>query len=145
MRRAAGLCAVCAAIAAGVASAAPGPPGGAVQARVLVSPLSVTVLVPASATAGRAFRIRARVDNAGAATLRNVAVRLVAPGELELGGPATQLLAQLRPGESRRVDWRVCTTHAGGYVVLVRATRGAFTAESAAALVNVAAARRPRC
>ena len=74
--------AVSAALAAGAASAS-GSPSGAVQARVLVNPLSVVVLVPSDPVkAGRNFRIRAEVTNASSSALRNVTVALVAPQAL---------------------------------------------------------------
>jgi hypothetical protein len=137
--------AVSAALAAGAASAS-GSPSGAVQARVLVNPLSVVVLVPSDPVkAGRNFRIRAEVTNASSSALRNVAVALVAPQALVVRDPATQVLPRVGPGADRRARWDACTTAAGGYVVMARATVGLFTSESAGQLVQVESAQRPSC
>jgi hypothetical protein len=146
VKHAALLCALCAAVAAGVARAAAAPPSGTITARVLVSPLSVSVLVPASPVkAGQDFRIRADVTNAGSTALQNVAVTLVASSALTLRDPVTQVLARVGAGVDRRARWDVCTTTAGGYVVMVRATAGPFAAGSAGELVEVTSAKRPAC
>jgi len=59
------------------------------------------VVAPADPVkAGKDFRIRALVASAGSATLRNVAVTLVAPQPLVLRNPATQVMIEpaRRPG-----------------------------------------------
>ncbi len=94
---------------------------------------------------GRNFRIRADVTNWGSTVLRNVAVTLVSPPQLVLRDPRTQVLPRVGAGVDRRTRWDVCTTTAGGYVVMARATVGPFTAESPGQLVQVTSARRPTC
>lgn len=144
MRRSAFVCTLVLALAAGAAYASG--PSGTVQVRVVVNPLSVAVLVPpGSVKAGKDFRIRAEVTNAGSSTVQNVSVRLLAPQALVLRDPATQVLPRVGPGVDRRVRWDACSTTAGGYVVMARATAGALTAESTGQLVQITPANRPRC
>ena len=146
MKHAALLCALCAVVAAGVAHAAAAPPSGTIAARVLVSPLSVSILIPGNPVkAGKDFRIRADVANDGSTALQNVAVTLIAPSALTLRDPVTQVLPRVGAGVDRRARWDACTTAPSGYVVMARATAGSFTAESAGELVDVASARRPAC
>jgi hypothetical protein len=146
VKHAALLCALCAAVAGGVARAASGPPSGTITARAVVSPLSVSVLVPASpVNAGKDFRIRADVTNTGSTALQNVAVTLVVPSALISRDPVTQVLPRVGEGVDRRARWDVCTTTMGGYVVMARATAGPFAAETAGELVDVTSAKRPAC
>jgi len=145
MRNAALCCAICAAVLASAAGGT-GPPSGTVLARVLVSPLSVTVVVPAEPPkVGRDFWIRAEVANAGSSAVQNVAVTLLAPQALLLRDAATQVLPQVRAAEIRSVRWDACATTTGGYVVMARATAGPFTAESPGQLLQLTAAKRPSC
>ena len=147
MRTAAVICGLCAALAAGVARGASGPFAGSVAARVIVSPLAVTVVVPSGpVNAGKDFRIRADVSNLGRTPLTNVAVSLAAPSALVLRDPATQATSRIGAGGSAKTTWDACTTSPGGYVVLARAIAGAFTAESLGQLVQVVKAKKkPSC
>ena len=139
------VCVVCAAIAAGVARADP-PGAGSIPGRVLVSPISVGILVPTvPVREGRDFRIRADVANAGTVALQDVAVRLVRPAGITLRDPARQDLPRIAPGGDRRVQWDACARNAGSYVVMVRATDGPFTSESAGAVIQVTPDGRSTC
>jgi hypothetical protein len=143
VRHAAFACIVCLGLVGGVARAT-GPPSGIVQARVLVNPLSVAVLVPPDPQkVGKDFRIRAEVTNAGPTSVQNVAVTLLAPQSLVLRAPATQSLPLVPPAATRGVRWDACTTTAGGYVVMARATAGPFTVESTGQLVRIASTNKP--
>jgi len=145
VRHAALLCALGAALAAGVASAA-GAPSGTVQAVVRVSPLSVAVVVPTDPVkVGKDFRIRADVTNAGSTAIQNVAVSLLAPQALTLRNPVAQTIPRVGPAEVRGVKWDACTTTAGGYVVMARATAGATIVESSGQLVQVTSPKNPTC
>lgn len=145
MRRVA-LAWLAAALAAGVAHAASGPPGGTVGARVVASPLTVEVVVPAGPVrAGKDFRIRAVVGNAGPALLTGATVSLLAPAGLVLRDPVTQPVRPLDPFATRTVRWDVCAPAPGGYVVLARAVLGAYVAESTAGVVLVTPAKRAGC
>jgi hypothetical protein len=138
-------CALGAALVAGAASAS-GPPSGTVQGRVRVSPLSVAVVVPSDPVkVGKDFRIRAEVTNSGPSALQNVAVTLLAPQTLVLRDPATQALPRVGPAEVRGIRWDVCTTTPGDYVMMSRATAGAFSVESTGQLVQITSAKRPSC
>jgi len=95
--------------------------------------------------AGKDFRIHAEVSNAGASALRNVAVTLIAPQELVLRDPVTQVLSRLGPGAVQAVHWAACTAVVGGYVVVARAAAGSFIAQSTGQLVQVGAAKQARC
>jgi hypothetical protein len=144
--RKAGLFMISAALTAGAAHAASGPPSGTVAARVLVSPMTVTLLVPtAPVDAGKNFKLQATVANAAPTLLQNVGVSLVASNALTLRDPVTQRLASIAAGSFGRVQWDACATSLGGYVVLARATTGPFTSESSGQLVQVASARKPKC
>ena len=146
MRTAALACAVCVAMAAGIASAATGPPGGTVAARVLANPLSVELFVPAGTVkAGTNVRLRAEVSNDGQTTVQNVGVSLAAPQGVVLRDPVTQVVPRIGRGASRRVHWDACSPTADGFVFVVRATTGQFTAVSAGALVQIVPAKRPAC
>lgn len=144
MRRLALACALLVALAAGIAHASGDT--GTVTGRVLVNPLSVEVFVPTDPVrAGRRFRIRAEVVNAGSSRLRDVSVALLANPSLVLYDPVTQVLARVGPGRDRRVRWDACSTTAGGYVVMARAETIQFTAESTGQLVQITDVRRPAC
>jgi hypothetical protein len=144
MKRAALACALCATLVAAVARGSEPPGSGSVAGRVLVNPLSVTILVPATPVrTGRGFRIRADVANAGAIPLLNVAVTLVRPTGVALWDPARQVLARIAPVDQRRVQWDACIRNAGSYVVMARATTGSFTSESLAGVIEVTGARAP--
>lgn len=147
MRRAALTGLLAAAFAAGIAHAATGPPAGTVSARVFVNPLSVAVLVPAQPVkAGRDFRIRAEVGNAGPVPVFAVPVTLVAPSGLVLRDPATTSLARIDAGGTRVARWDVCARAAGGYVVLAQAGAGTSAVESLAEVVEIdRAVKRPDC
>jgi hypothetical protein len=133
-------------VAAAASAHAAGSPSGAVQGRVLVNPLSAAVFVPSGLVkAGQDFRLRAEVTNASSSVFRNVAVTLVVPGALVLREPATQVLPRLGAVDVRGVNWEACTATAGGYVLIARATAGSFTVESKGQLVQVMAAKQPRC
>jgi hypothetical protein len=130
---------------AAVASAA-GSPSGTVQATVLVNPMSVAVVVPTDPQkTGKDFRVRADVTNSGASALQNVSVTLLAPPALVLRDPVTQVLPSVMPAQVRSVKWDVCTTSAGGYVLMARASVGPFTTESSGQVVQVTSAKRASC
>jgi hypothetical protein len=134
------------AIAVAVASAAQAGGSGSITGRVMASPLSVEIIVPADPVrAGRRFRIRAEVVNSGSTALRNVDVSLVRPGAIVLYDPVHQVLNRVGPGRDKRVGWDACSTTPGSYVVLVRAASSPFTAESAGAVVRITDVRRPTC
>ena len=145
MRHASLICALCAALVAGGAGAA-GPPSGTIQARLVVSPLSVAVLVPSDPVkAGKDFRIHAELANAGSSALQNVAVTLLTPQALILRDPVTQLVPRIGPAGARSVHWDACAATPGGYVVMARATAGPFTVESAGQLVQITSVKRSTC
>jgi hypothetical protein len=138
------LVALCAVLAVGAAPNAQGAASGGVEGRVLVNPLSVVLRGPPDPVrAGRDFRLRAEVTNAGSTTFSNVPVTLVAPAALTLREPATQTIPRIRQSDTRRAHWNACTTTVGNYVLVARVTVGPFTAESAAQVVQVVAANRP--
>lgn len=146
MRFAALACALCAALVAGAARGAQGPPSGAVQGRVLVNALSVVLEVPTDPVkAGRDFRIRAHVTNAGSVAVENVRVSLVSPPGLRLSDPRTQTLPRIGPGAERTVRWGACSRIVGNYIVIARATEGLFTVESAGQVVQIVSANNPSC
>jgi hypothetical protein len=133
-------------VAAAASAHAAGSPSGTVQGRVVVNPLSTAAFVPSGLVkAGQDFRLRAEVTNAGSSVFRNVAVTLVVPQALVLREPATQVLPRLGAIDMRAVNWEACVTAGGGYVVIARATAGSFTVESKGQLVQVTAAKQPRC
>ena len=146
MKWTAALCAICAVLAAGVASAATGPPSGTVTGRLLVNPMSVALVLPSGpVAAGKNFKVRATVANAGAAALQNVAVTLVAPSSLALRDPATQHVAVIAPAGGASMKWDACATVSGGYILLARAIAGPFVSDSTGQLVQVAQAKKPTC
>jgi hypothetical protein len=146
VKRTAVLSLLCVALAAGVASATTGPPSGTVTGRVLVNPMWVALVVPSGPVdAGKNFKVRATVTNAGGTALQNVAVTLVAPAALSLRDPATQQVARIGPGGAATVKWDACSTATGGDVLLARAATGPFVAESTGQLVQIAQAKKPKC
>jgi hypothetical protein len=143
MRR---LALVCAAVAVAAVGAAQTGSSSSITGRVLVSPLSVSVLVPTDPVrAGREFRIRAEVVNAGSVAVHEVEIRLVRDPAIVLYDPVRQVLDRVGPGRDRRVTWDACARRPGSYVVLVRATTAALQAESAGAVLEITDARRPTC
>jgi hypothetical protein len=108
--------------------------------------MTVALVVPAGpVAAGKTFKLRAAVENIGAAPLQDVFVTLVAPRALTLREAVTQRVASIAGASTRSVQWSACATSAGGYIVLAQAATGPFTVESTAQLVQITPAKKPAC
>lgn len=143
-----------AALVATVALAAPilssdpaaGADSGAVEARVVVSPLGVGLELRAgSVRVGETVRADARIDNLSSATLAGIVVVLRAdPNGLSIKAP-TVAIGQLRPGKSKSVAWTICGAIPGSYVLLARVSLAGQSIDSPARVLTVLPGGRKAC
>jgi len=105
------------------------------------NPLSVSMTLSAPFTSvGGSVTASAIVLNRGSAPVANVVVVLSADPNLTIaGGVGTQTLGTIPGNSSASATWSLCALAASGYVVLARATSGAFQADSPGQLLNVSA------
>lgn len=127
-------------LALAVAGVARADGSGSVGGRVVPNPLAVELgVAPAQIATGGAATATATARNIGSAQLANVEVSLRADPGLAVGGGTTRSLGTIGGLASATTSFSLCGLAAGNYVVVASATSGAFTAESPAQLLEVAA------
>jgi len=127
-------------LALGLVAGAHGAGSGSVTGRVLVNPLTVSLLLsPASSSVGGSVTATATVLNSGGAAVTDVAVALAADPNLTIMGGETRPLGTIAAGATATASWPLCALAPGGYVVVARATGGSFHTDSPAQLLNVSA------
>lgn len=134
---------VCVMLVAAAAGSAQADDTGGIVGIVTANPLSVALVVPPDPVRrGRWFRVVAEVTNNGTRRFDDVRVTLVRPQGLRLDPGARQTILRIPASETRRAVWQACSNTPGNYVLLARAEVGVFTAESAAAVVEITPSNR---
>jgi hypothetical protein len=129
-----------------VRAADPGAAERSVSARLAVSPLLVSLeLEAASAAIGASVKARARILNAGPATVRNVVVSLrIEEAAFAVRG-GRQTIGQIQTGRTVSVGWTLCGRLPGAYLVLAQATLDGAAIESPAVLLTIRPGTKTNC
>jgi len=148
MRGAAGLLAALAlAVSAGSALAAE----EGLNARVRANPLrAVLQLETGQANAGIDVQATATLANIGQVTLRDALLRLRVDAAISVHPSRPRGMARLTAGRTVVVQWRVCPTEPGNYVLFIEATAAGadgsiYVAESPAVVLEVHGQAAQRC
>jgi len=116
------------------------------DARVRVSPISVTLAVsPTSVLVGGQITATATVRNLTSTTIKVVQVQLRVDNRGLALKPAGIQSVQVKAGRTADVKWSICGAVAGTYVVIARATVDGGSIDSAGHLITVVAGGRKRC
>ena len=94
---------------------------GIVTATVSPNPLTVTVVPPKSSVVGKAFTIKAEVENGGEVVVKNASAEILLPAGLILSrGDAQKNIGKIPALRTKSVSWRVLAAEVGDYIVIVQ-------------------------
>lgn len=118
---------------------------GIVTVTVSPNPLTVTVVPPKSSVLGKAFTIKAEVENGGEVVVKNTNAEILLPVGLILPrGDAQKNIGKIPALRTKSVSWRVLAAEEGDYIVIVQVSgevNAQVITEQDSAIITVTAAR----